>query len=538
MATVRELTTVWGFDVRDAPLRRVESSLQSIKRLAIRTAVLIGVNGLGLGLLARQLSNFEQIEVAFETIIGDVKLAQKKIGELRKFAEKTPFTISGVFLAAKQLLSVKIATDDLLPTMKSLGDVAAGVSVPLFQIVKNFGQIKTQGKLTSRELLDFNRAGIPLIDELTKVLGVNENQISSLVTAGKVSFDDVVQAFKNMSSEGGIFFNLMDKQSKTLGGIFNNIQDNLQNLVIDIGKAGLLGAMKKFLNDILSALNINRKELLEGTASVVKTILGFTKDLISLFKVFKNLLKPVIRIFGGWAKAIKLVTKAIVLLISLKFLVFLGSAAQGTALYVKGLIALRRAAFAATAAQGGLIAATRTFGNVALIAQAKALAIPLAIGAAIAGFLLIMEDLIVFSQGGKSVFGVILVAWDIFLTRMVTRASKFRQELANEFKDVPVLNLFTGQGTAKEGTAFIKRVKEAANTVARGFVLGGPVGAAIGAGSVVGADLGTRIINTFNITADGLTGQQASDAVQNGVKESMDNMLREAGRDAKPQVRN
>jgi len=230
------------------------SFTKGLKRAALRVskvdnrtkALNSNINGLNVGIAAlvvgygalkavKIAGDFEQTGIAFETMLGSVERGQKLLRELDVFATKTPFSIEGVQSSAKQLLAMGINADKLLPTLKSLGDVSSGLSVPISRLALNFGQVKSQGKLTGRELRDFAIAGVPLTAELAKQLNVSTAQITKLVSAGKIGFPEVEQAFTNMSSEGGRFFNLMDKQNKTFHGGVNEMKENIQILARSIG---------------------------------------------------------------------------------------------------------------------------------------------------------------------------------------------------------------------------------------------------------------------------------------------------------------
>lgn len=187
----------------------------------------IGVAGtFAIGGLIKLGGQFEQTQIAFTTMLGSADKANELLKELADFASRTPFTITGVEQNAKQLLAMSIEVDKLLPTLKSLGDVSAGLNVPLERIAVNFGQVKVQGKLTGRELRDFSIAGVPLIAELAKNLNIAESEVKEMVSAGKIGFPEVEAAFTSMTSEGGKFFDLMDAQSKTFLGQVSNIKDS------------------------------------------------------------------------------------------------------------------------------------------------------------------------------------------------------------------------------------------------------------------------------------------------------------------------
>lgn len=191
----------------------------------------LGIAGAAaVGGLIKMAGEFEQTNIAFKTMLGSAEEGERVLSELADFAQKTPFTITGIEANAKQLLAMSIEVDDLMPTLKSLGDVAAGLNVPLNRLALNFGQVKVQGRLTGRELRDFSVAGVPLIAELAKNLNIAEQEVKEMVSAGDIGFADVDRAFKTMSSSGGKFFDLMDAQSKTFLGRVSNIQDSFIRL--------------------------------------------------------------------------------------------------------------------------------------------------------------------------------------------------------------------------------------------------------------------------------------------------------------------
>lgn len=178
---------------------------------------------------------FQQLGVAFETMLGNKAKADKLMADAVDFAAKTPFQLTEVARGTKQLLAYKLSAEEVLPTLKALGDVSAGLSVPIERLILNYGQVKTASKLTGRELRDFNMAGVPLISELAKNLNKSETAIQDMVSAGKIGFKDVENAFKTMTNEGGHFANLMDKQSATITGKISNLYDVIDEKLNEIG---------------------------------------------------------------------------------------------------------------------------------------------------------------------------------------------------------------------------------------------------------------------------------------------------------------
>jgi len=216
-------------------------------------------------------AELEQQEVAFKTLLGSEELALTKLKELSDFAAKTPFEIQGIRQNAKQLLAMGIDQEKLLPTLKSLGDVSAGLSVPLERIALNYGQIATQGKLTGREVRDFAVAGVPLVEELAEMFGKTKSEIQDMVSAGEIGFSDVEKAFQNMSGEGGKFENLMNKQSKTVSGEWSNLRDTITQIQETIGTE-----LIPIINDLFEVIT----PMLEATATWIKANPELTKNIL------------------------------------------------------------------------------------------------------------------------------------------------------------------------------------------------------------------------------------------------------------------
>lgn len=204
-----------------------------------------GLASLGIGIslteLARQVvqvrGEFQQLEVAFSTMLGSKAEADELMSRVVNLAATTPFDLQGVANGAKQLLAYGSTAEDVTKEIRMLGDVAAGLSLPLSDMVYLYGTTRTQGRLFTRDLMQFTGRGIPLMEELADQFGVAKSEVGALVTAGKVGFAEVEKALISMTSEGGKFYNLMEAQSKTITGRISNLEDSISQMFNEIGKA-------------------------------------------------------------------------------------------------------------------------------------------------------------------------------------------------------------------------------------------------------------------------------------------------------------
>ena len=224
--------------------------------------------------IAQVRGEFQQLEVAFKTMLGSEDKANALMQQLVKTAATTPFDLQGVANGAKQLLAygenVENVNDDLI----RLGNIAAGLSQPLGDIVYLYGTTMTQGRLYTADLNQFTGRGIPMIRELAKVFGVAEGEVKSLVEAGKVGFPEVQKVIQNLTNEGGMFYNLMQEQSKTITGQISNIEDAVSTMFNEIGKAN-----EGIINEALSDVSY----LVENYEKVGKVLVG----LVATYGVYK-----------------------------------------------------------------------------------------------------------------------------------------------------------------------------------------------------------------------------------------------------------
>ena len=192
-------------------------------------------------------SQFQQLEISFGTMLKSKEKANELMAQLTDLAAKTPFGMEEVSEGAKKLLAFQVPAQEVTETLRRMGDVASGLGVPMGQLIHVYGQVKAQGKLVTNDLYQFMNAGIPIIAELSKVVGKSETEIKDMVSAGKIGFTEIQAVIKNMTNEGGLFYNLMAEQSKSLGGQISNLKDNFDQMLNEIGKASegiVSGAIK------------------------------------------------------------------------------------------------------------------------------------------------------------------------------------------------------------------------------------------------------------------------------------------------------
>ena len=178
---------------------------------------------------------FQQLEIAFGTMLKSDSKAKQLMDELVVTAAKTPFDLQGIANSAKQMMAYGSTVDNVVDELVMLGNVASGVGAPLGEIAYLYGTLRTQGRAYTMDIRQFAGRGIPIYEELAKILKVNKDQVAGLVSEGKVGFAEVEKVFQNLTSSTGMYYNLMEKQSKSLTGMISNLGDAWDSALNKLG---------------------------------------------------------------------------------------------------------------------------------------------------------------------------------------------------------------------------------------------------------------------------------------------------------------
>ena len=216
-------------------------------------AILAGMGRL-VGKTQKLAGEMEQTEIAFETFLGSGEKMRQVIGELNEFANRTSFTNDQIIKTGRSLLAANVPAEELTATLQMVGDIAAGTKVPITDLGSIYAKVMNKGKLQAEELNQLAERGVPIIDQLSKEFGVTTQEVFELGSKGKITSAVMVKAFKSMTSEGGKFFKLMEKQSQSAVGLLSTLEGKTELLGINIGKR-LLPAQKALTRQTISLVD-------------------------------------------------------------------------------------------------------------------------------------------------------------------------------------------------------------------------------------------------------------------------------------------
>lgn len=251
----------------------------------IQNSMNIAIGGWSIGKFVNQMmqvrGQFQQTEMAFKTMLQSEEKADALMKQLIRTAAVTPFGVEEVTEGAKQLLAFNVAAEDVNKTLIELGDVAAGMGMNLKDLVMLYGTTIAKGKMDTMDLYQFLNRGIPIADEIAKVMGLDVTnaieEVQKQIKAGKVTSDIFIQAMQSMTAEGSKFGGLMEAQSKTIIGQISNIKDAIEKKFNEIGKSQ------------------------EG---VINTGLGVVSTLVENWETVGKVLMTVVAAYGAYKAAV------------------------------------------------------------------------------------------------------------------------------------------------------------------------------------------------------------------------------------------
>lgn len=222
-------------------------------------------------------AQFELQRVSLGAIIQDQTRANRLFSEIKTFALKSPVTILDLTKYTKQVAAYGIETDKLFDTTKRLADVSVGLGVDMGRITLAYGQVKAASYLRAAEIRQFTEAGIPMLELLAKKFTalngemVTTEQVMDMVSKRGVDFKMVEEIFNDMTSAGGMFYNMQEKQGNTLYGMWSKLGDAASMMYDEIGNtdavAGGMRIMIQFATDLMKNWKAVRDTMVAASAA-------------------------------------------------------------------------------------------------------------------------------------------------------------------------------------------------------------------------------------------------------------------------------
>lgn len=204
-------------------------------------------------------AEFELQEVALGAIIQDAHEAQVLFSQIKAAAVESPYQIKELVDYTKQLAAYGFEQNELFDTTMKLADISAGLGADMSRIILAVGQVSAATVLKGTELRQFTELGIPMVELLaekfTQLRGevVTTGEVFEMISDKAVSFKMVEEILNDLTSAGGMFYDMQRKQAETLAGQWSNLKDSIAIAYDEIGNTGAVrGTMEGWISTVKS----------------------------------------------------------------------------------------------------------------------------------------------------------------------------------------------------------------------------------------------------------------------------------------------
>jgi len=330
--------------------RRIAGSVLNLQNLIIGGAAAVGAKA-----VFRPAIEMEQAETAFGVLFGDVDLGREKIEELIEFAATTPLRFRGIRAATEELKGARLANEDLIDTMRMLGDIAMGDAEKFSRLVHAYAKLRTKGRATMEELNMFLEAGVPILDELRRRYDdISGPAMAKLIQRGEVGFREVHEALAALTEQGGMFHRMMEKISRTAGGRISTLKDVFELGLTDVGTEAI-DELGEVIDDLIESIEELREsgKLEEWGKDTARAIRG-TYEALKQLAEFVGENRETLKALGLSYVGARVMTSAVV-----------GMEAMTAAMAAQTGVAAKLAAALGTVGAGisGILIATAIFGG-------------------------------------------------------------------------------------------------------------------------------------------------------------------------------
>tara|TARA_R100000908_G_scaffold21969_2_gene8893 strand:+ start:24956 stop:27382 length:2427 start_codon:yes stop_codon:yes gene_type:complete len=271
---------------------------KTAQRLGRNMSLYVTTPILGAGAMAvKTASEYERLQTQLEVLVGSAEKAEQVFGRLTEFASTTPFELEGITSANNMLLGFGLSVERTFGLLNTLGDIAAVSGADLKTLARITGEARAENKLLTRDLRQLVSNGVPIIGLLADSLGVAENKIFDMASAGEISFEVLIDAFEKATAAGGMYENGMEKLSDTMGGIWSNFLDSTD---LALGKLG------KTITEVLDLKGVLREvvEQIDRAAEWFNELSESEQKMLITLTAITAALGPAIFLLGSLSVAI------------------------------------------------------------------------------------------------------------------------------------------------------------------------------------------------------------------------------------------
>lgn len=309
--TARGATSVMG------QVEGIGQKLTSMKAVAAGALATLGgfVGVASASGLLKLAADAEATAVSLEVMLGSAEAADKIIRQLRAHADVTPFGSMELIEAAKTLSNYGVATDNLVPVIDRLSNVAAGSSDKLATLANVFGQVAANGRLTGGDLMQFINVGFNPLQVIAEKTGESMVSLRDRMSKGQIGIEQLAQAIEWATSEGGQFYQMNEKQSQTLAGLWTTLTGTIVGRLREVGEAmveslDLKGVLDRAIpmvmelrDRLLPSITAGLEYVREKITELAPTFLKIAAAVGTVANLVLNVVPPIVAAIIDWVVA-------------------------------------------------------------------------------------------------------------------------------------------------------------------------------------------------------------------------------------------
>lgn len=273
-----------------------------VGKVAVAGIAAISTAFVGLGASAVAYNaQMEQYNTSFAVMLGSQEKAAALVEDLKEKAAKTPFEMSDLAETTQLLLNYGLSAEEATDKMMMLGDIAQGDAEKMGRVANAYGQMSSAGKVSLEDVKQMIEAGFNPLQEISESTGESMASLYDRISKGTISVDEITASMTRATSEGGKYFQSMEKQSQTLSGRLSTLKDTVDN---ELGKA-FAGVTDTLATKVLPTLTTFAEKYIPKIGTVAETVLP---PLLSIGESFAEKVLP--QLMSAGEKALPLMEKS------------------------------------------------------------------------------------------------------------------------------------------------------------------------------------------------------------------------------------
>jgi len=318
---LRKLIIQLGFKANIKPLTKMNSLIKGLKSSTFLLSAAFTVATAAVSNFIYEAGKLEQVQIAFEVMTKSAAVGKQLMEDLFKFARETPFQIPGILAASRVLLGTGTTAQQMTERLTLIGEVAAGLNVPLINLASIFGKVRAAGYLTGFEMERLRRLGIPLSEFLAKKFQATEGEILKMIRNKEISFNEFEEAWSMMVRDR--FPNMMKRLLNTFFGLVSNIKDFIFEIKSFAGLE-LLPVLKKIERQIIFFLKVNKEAIIERMGAAFRKLARGIELTWKSLALLARRFKLIIDQLGGFNRVLKVALSLIGAFVAYKTIMMFG----------------------------------------------------------------------------------------------------------------------------------------------------------------------------------------------------------------------